>query len=120
MSPSLPEWLVPDVLACDGLTIFAVDRVQQAKPPQSGVVLMAGDGSRYPLEQCHKAGLGDLLSSKSFIDGFGKAVSIRIEHDLVVLSDRIRTAKVHLQPPDAAALSLAGAFEGSDILDEEV
>ncbi|MBE7384450.1 MAG: hypothetical protein F6J95_023925 [Leptolyngbya sp. SIO1E4] len=121
MSP-LPGWLTPGTFVSDGSTIFAVDRVQQAKPPNRSISLLAGDGSRYPLQQCHRASLGDLINGQRFIDRFGKAVFMSLKGNLVTLSDGSKTAKVQLWLGgiDAAALSLARAFEGSEILDEEV
>ena len=120
----LPAWLARGVFAFDGSTIFAVDRVQQAKPPNKGTSLLAGDGSRRSLGSCRKAAMGDLLKAQVFIDQFGKTCRVSFEGSVVTLSDSVSTAKVRIPQAetefDKAVLSFVKAFDGEIVEDWEV
>lgn len=120
-TPPLPTWLTPDTLATDGTTIFAVARVQQAKPPDSGLYLAAADNSRYPLAQCKQATLADLTEAKTFIDASGQACAISYQGGLVTLNNG--TTRRYVQLPAEAAIvaeaarKFAAAFDGAIVED---
>ncbi|MBD1918907.1 MULTISPECIES: hypothetical protein [Cyanophyceae] len=120
-TPTLPTWLTPGILATDGTTIFAVARVQQAKPPANGLYLAAADNSRYPLTQCKQATLADLTDAAVFIDASGQACTISYQDGLVTLDDG--TTRRYVQLPAEAAIvaeaarNFAAAFDGEIVED---
>lgn len=117
---NLPTWLTPGTLAACDSTLFAVAKVQRAKPPAKDVVLVAANGDRFPLALCCQAHLLTLAKACRFIDAAGTEVALSVVGDRVIISDlafnEIRRVCIpgltEAADVDAAAQSFARAFNG--------
>ena len=117
---SLPDWVQRGVFATNGFTIFAVQKPQKAKPPAKGIALVAANGERHSLSQCHKATLADLPNAGRFIAPNGVECVLSVVSDVALLSgsgmDRIYRVRLpglrNAVDVDAAAQKVAELFDG--------
>lgn len=122
---TLPDWLTQGTFATDGMTVFAVAKVQKAQPPRKDLVLVDSRDQRYSLPQCNKAALSALPQASRFVDPYGHEWALSLVGDIALIGNtalneirRVRLSGLrNAVSVDAAAKAIAQAFDGAIVED---